>query len=67
MTCDPDGGWIVVRRGELAVACNLSGERRSVPLPAAPAAVLLSSSPGFAFGAGSIDTDGRSAVVLELV
>jgi len=67
VTHDPQGCWIVVRRGAVAVACNLSADRISIPLTAAAAAVLLSSSPRFGYGPDSLDTDGHSVVVLELV
>jgi len=36
--------WLVVTRGSLRVAANLSGQERVVPLDAAPAEVLLASS-----------------------
>ena len=56
-----------MRRGRVAVACNLSGERRRVPLPGLPLRVLLSSAPGFVYGDRQVETDGESVVVLELV
>jgi maltooligosyltrehalose trehalohydrolase len=64
---DPAGGWLVVRRGALGGGLQPLAERAELPLPAAPATVLLSSTPGFVFGPGSVETDGHSAVVLELV
>ena len=59
--------WLVVRRGDVAVACNLSGERRSLPLPAPPVRVLATSTSGFVFAEAAVQTDAESAVVLELV
>jgi maltooligosyltrehalose trehalohydrolase len=64
---DEDAAWVVVRRGNLAVACNLSGERQRLPLPAAPTGVLAASSHGFVFSDGAVEIDGESAVVLDLV
>jgi maltooligosyltrehalose trehalohydrolase len=58
--------WVVVRRGEVAVACNLSAERRSLPLPGEPVGVLLASAPGFALGGGTVETDGDTVVLVEL-
>jgi malto-oligosyltrehalose trehalohydrolase len=37
--------WLVVTRGRLRVAANLSAQRRAVPLGSTPADVLLASSP----------------------
>ncbi len=67
VTYDEDERWLVVRRGRVAVACNLSAERRRVPVPGRPLRVLLSSAPGFVYGDRQVETDGESVVVLELV
>ncbi len=67
VTFDDDGRWLVVRRGAVAVACNLGAARQAVPLPGTPVQVLVSSSPGFSFGEGRVETDGESVVVLELL
>jgi len=63
---DEDAQWVVVRRGAVAVACNLSSSRQTVPLPAPPKDVLLTSAPGFVFAPQHVETDGETAVVLEL-
>jgi maltooligosyltrehalose trehalohydrolase len=55
-----------VRRGRLALVCNLAAERQAVPLPASPATVLLASEHGFVFTPEGVQTDGESAVVVEL-
>ena len=55
------------RRGAVAVACNLSPERRAVPLPAAPVGVLATSAHGFVFTDGCVETDAESVVVLEVL
>jgi maltooligosyltrehalose trehalohydrolase len=66
VTHDRDAQWVVVRRGRVTVACNLSQQRQSLPLPAAPEQVLLTSAPGLVLHAGGVETDGETAVVLEL-
>ena len=67
VTYDEQARWIVVQRGAVAVACNLSSERRPVPLPGAPVDVLARSRHGYVFRDGCVETDGESVVVLELV
>jgi maltooligosyltrehalose trehalohydrolase len=67
VTWDDDHRWLVVRRGEVAIACNLSQERQALALPATPVRVLLASTDGFVYGAHKVETDGESVVVLELV
>jgi maltooligosyltrehalose trehalohydrolase len=63
---DDAARWIVVRRGGIVVACNLSGERQEVPLPGPVADVLLASAPGHDLGLDAVALDGETAVVLEL-
>jgi maltooligosyltrehalose trehalohydrolase len=67
VTFDEDDRWVVVRRGRVAVACNLSAQRQAVPLPGTPDQVLLVSEPGFAFGGRAVQLDGESVAVLELL
>ena len=67
VTFDDVARWLVVRRGDLAVACNLSSTRQSVPLPGTPVGVLLASTHGFVYADRRVETDGESVVVLELV
>jgi maltooligosyltrehalose trehalohydrolase len=62
-----DAGWLVVRRGGTAVACNLSTERQQVPLPGTPDGVLLASAHGFVFRDGAVEIDGESVAVLDLL
>jgi hypothetical protein len=66
LTWDDDGRWVVMRRGQVVVACNLAAERQSLVIPGAPIPVLLASSPGWVYGDGVVETDGESLVVLEL-
>src|SRR5262249_21171403 len=40
--CDPEGGWLIVRRGPVMVAANLGASERA--FPAGPAAELLAAS-----------------------
>ena len=67
VTYDEQARWIVVQRGAVAVACNLSSERGAVPLPGAPVDVLARSRRGYVITAGCVEPDGESVVVLELV
>jgi maltooligosyltrehalose trehalohydrolase len=64
---DDDARWIVVRRGGLAIACNLGAERQVLPLTGTPAAALLASASGFVYSRGQVEIDGGSVVVLELL
>ncbi len=66
VTYDEAQRWLVVRRGSLAIACNLSDRRQVVPLPGSPTGVLLASTTGFVFAAGRVEIDGDSVAVLEL-
>ena len=59
--------WFVMRRGQLAVVCNLSQDRQQIPLAATPAGVLLASEPGFAFGSDHVETDGHSVLIVDLL
>ncbi len=60
------GSWLVVRRGAVAVVCNLGPERQPVPLPGSAQAVLLASERGFVHADGVAELDGESVLVLEL-
>ena len=67
VTYDEDARWLVVRRGQLAVACNLSGDRQPLPLPGTPSSMLLASSKGFVFRDGMVEIDGESVAILDLL
>ncbi|NEW29434.1 malto-oligosyltrehalose trehalohydrolase [Nocardia cyriacigeorgica] len=58
---DEDAGWIVIRRGALALACNLSADQ--VTVPAAGAVLLSWGTP--ARRAGMTGLSGHSFVVLD--
>jgi maltooligosyltrehalose trehalohydrolase len=66
VTFGEPGTWLVVRRGAVAVVCNLSQERLTVPLEGTPQSVLLASEPGSASAEGKVELAGESVVVLEL-
>jgi len=67
VTWDDSAPWVVLRRGQVAVACNLAPDRQALALTGTPSHVLLASTDGWAFADGRVETDGESVVVLELV
>jgi maltooligosyltrehalose trehalohydrolase len=66
VSTDASARWIVVRRGRVAVACNLSGTRQSLPLPGRPSSALLDSGRGTVLTEQRAELDAESAVVVEL-
>jgi len=66
VTYDDAARWIVVRRGSLAVACNLGARRQTVPLPAAATSVLLASGPGHAHDSSSVTLEPESVAIVGL-
>jgi maltooligosyltrehalose trehalohydrolase len=64
---DEDARWIVVRRGQIAVACNLAKERQQLPLPSPATGVVLASAPGFIFNGATAEIDGESVALFTLV
>ena len=67
LTWDESARWLVVRRGDVAIACNLAPERQTLAIPGTPSSVLLASTEGWSFADGRVETDGHSVVVLELL
>ncbi len=67
VTWDAEHRWLVLRRGAIAIACNLAGARQALAVPGTPSGVLLASAEGWAFGDHRVETDGESVVVLELL
>jgi maltooligosyltrehalose trehalohydrolase len=63
---DEDRRWFVLHRHSIAVVCNLAAKRQAVPVPGAPSAVLLNSSPGFTYREGEVELDGESVVIATL-
>ncbi|MBL7497912.1 malto-oligosyltrehalose trehalohydrolase [Frankia sp. CNm7] len=81
---DEHAGWFVLYRGGppagVAVVCNLSAVRQSIPVgatggeepePAAPGEVVLdvlaASTPGFVYQPDRVETDGESVVIARLL
>ncbi len=67
VTWDDDARWLVVRRGDVAIACNLGAVRQPVAIPGTPLRVLLASTDGWSFSDQRVEMDGESVVVLALV
>jgi maltooligosyltrehalose trehalohydrolase len=63
---DEGARWLVVRRGQVAVAVNLAAGAQAVPLPGRVGEVLLSSEPGPAAGGVDVQLAGESVAVVEL-
>jgi maltooligosyltrehalose trehalohydrolase len=63
---DEQARWVVVRRGDVAVVCNLGPARQQVPVPGTPAAVLLASADGCTTAGDAVSLDAESVAVLEL-
>jgi maltooligosyltrehalose trehalohydrolase len=66
VTWDELARWLVVRRGQVAIACNLGPDRQTLAVPGTPTGVLLASADGWTFADGRVETDGESVVVLAL-
>jgi maltooligosyltrehalose trehalohydrolase len=58
--------FVVMRRGDCAVAANLAGEPRTVSLPAAPRGVLLATEPGVVLQRDRVELPPETAVVVAL-
>jgi maltooligosyltrehalose trehalohydrolase len=63
---DEGARWLVVHRGTLRVAVNLSSARQEIPLDGTPMGVLLSSVPGFVYRDGIVELEPESVAVVEL-
>ncbi len=66
VTYDEQRRWLVVRRGAVAVACNLAPDRQSIPLPAPARHVLLASGEDTTVEPEAVQVAGESVAVLEL-
>ena len=66
VTYDEDARWFVVRRGAVAVACNLAAAAQDVPLPAGGSTVLLASEPGVAVTDAAVPLPPESVAVIQL-
>ena len=66
VTYDEERRWVVVRRGSIAVACNLADTRQSVPLPGPAEQILESSADEAAATGASAALPAESAVIVRL-
>jgi maltooligosyltrehalose trehalohydrolase len=66
VTWDSEARWLVMRRGSVAVCCNLAPRRQALAVPGSPKRVLLASAPGWTYAEQRVETDGESVVVVEL-
>jgi maltooligosyltrehalose trehalohydrolase len=64
---DEEARWFVLRRGEVAVVCNLAARRQAVPVAGIPFDVLVASTPGFSFRRGQVELDGESVALVRLL
>ncbi len=63
---DEAARWLVVRRGPIAVVCNLGDAPAQVPVPGGTPTVVLASSPLEEIGAGQLTLAGESVAVVDL-
>jgi maltooligosyltrehalose trehalohydrolase len=67
VTYDEGAGWLVVRRGRVAVVVNLGDAPRTVPVPAAgPRALLLASAPAAALDARGVALPPDSVAIVDV-
>jgi maltooligosyltrehalose trehalohydrolase len=66
-TFDEDARWFVLRRGQVAVVCNLAGQRQPVPVEGVPFDVPAASASGFTYMPGRIELDAESVVIARLL
>jgi maltooligosyltrehalose trehalohydrolase len=64
---DESARWLVLYRGRIAVACNLSRERQGVPVDGRPDGVLLASTSGFVFRPGEVELEPEAVAIVTLV
>jgi maltooligosyltrehalose trehalohydrolase len=65
---DEDEEWIVITRGSIVAACNISGRERTLPLPdGGERKVLLSSNGDVAIHEGELTLPGETVVILKSV
>ncbi|WP_322767315.1 malto-oligosyltrehalose trehalohydrolase [Frankia sp. Cr1] len=64
---DEDARWFVLRRGQVAVVCNLAPRRQPVPVEGVPFDVPAASTSGFTYMPGRIELDGESVVIARLL
>ncbi len=64
---DEDARWFVLRRGQVAVVCNLADRRQPVPVEGVPFDIPAASASGFTFMPGRIELDTESVVIARLL
>ncbi len=64
---DEDARWFVLRRGQVAIVCNLSDRRQPVPVEGVPFDVPAASTSGFTYMPGRIELDAESVVIARLL
>ncbi|WP_239379870.1 malto-oligosyltrehalose trehalohydrolase [Frankia sp. CIT1] len=64
---DEDARWFVLRRGQVAIVCNLARRRQPVPVEGVPFDVPAASTSGFTYMPGRIELDGESVVIARLL
>jgi maltooligosyltrehalose trehalohydrolase len=63
---DDAGRWLVVHRGRLRIAANLSPSPQRLPLGAPGTGVLAASSPGITLDGGTVAMPPASFAVIEV-
>jgi maltooligosyltrehalose trehalohydrolase len=66
VTYDEAARWLVVRRGRLAVVCNLAGSAQTVPLPGSFDSVLLTSAEVAAPAGDGLQLEPETVAVVRL-
>jgi maltooligosyltrehalose trehalohydrolase len=64
-TFDERARWLVVKRGNIEVACNLASDRQAIPMSAKPTDVLASHD-GWQLRPGLIEMPGESVAILQI-
>jgi maltooligosyltrehalose trehalohydrolase len=64
VACDEEQRWLLVRRGALRVAANLSPEPRRIPLESAAREILLASDPNIRLAEDGVELPGESVCVV---
>jgi maltooligosyltrehalose trehalohydrolase len=62
---DEQAQWLVVRRSEIAVVCNLGAESQAIPLPAGDHALLLAPAPGAEIHGESVHLPPEFVAIVE--
>src|SRR5690606_35262673 len=63
VSCSADARWLVLRRGDAAVAVNLADSPQRVPLDGAPQRMLLASEDGWSFTGDAVELPAESVAI----